>query len=285
MMTQCHDKAYLPKISIVTPSFNQAQFLEQTIKSVLDQNYPNLEYIIIDGGSTDGSVDIIRKYEDRLTHWVSEPDYGQADAINKGFARSTGEIMAWLNSDDMYTPWAFSVVSSVFTENPSVRWICGMYAIWNRKDDMTYVRPPLGTWRPLLQLGMYDGQHLGAIQQESTFWRRSLWEEAGGYVQNDLHMAFDFELWLRFAGLEYLVHLPTVLGGNRKHEFQKTRNPEQYFDDVANVLKSHRHSKICRKLICGFLALPQAKRLMERISRLFCPHLVYNQTRALWTKW
>src|SRR5215469_5586779 len=97
----------LPKISIVTPSFNQAEFLEETIRSVLDQNYPNLEYVVVDGGSTDGSVDIIKKYAHRLAWWVSEPDDGQYAAINKGFKHSSGEIMAWINSDDKYLPWTF----------------------------------------------------------------------------------------------------------------------------------------------------------------------------------
>jgi len=110
-----------PKISVVTPSFNQGQYLEETIRSVLDQGYPNLEYFVMDGGSTDDSVEIIRKYADRLTGWVSEPDGGQMHAINKGFARATGDIMAWLNSDDKYCPWTFNVIGRIFAGLPEVR--------------------------------------------------------------------------------------------------------------------------------------------------------------------
>ena len=109
-----------PRISVVTPSFNQGAFLEETLRSVLDQGYPNLEYFVIDGGSTDASVDIIRNYASRLTYWVSESDQGQYDAINKGFARSMGEIMAWLNSDDKYLPWTFSIAGEISATRPEV---------------------------------------------------------------------------------------------------------------------------------------------------------------------
>src|SRR5215204_5758135 len=110
----------LPKISIVTPSYNQAEFIEETILSVINQNYPNLEYIVIDGGSTDGSVEIIKKYEQYFSYWVSEPDKGHADALNKGFAKATGEVMAWINSDDKYFPWTFATVAEVYSQFPEV---------------------------------------------------------------------------------------------------------------------------------------------------------------------
>src|SRR6266540_2247918 len=112
-----------PRISIITPSFNQGAFLEQAIRSVIVQNYPNLEYVIIDGGSTDNSIEIIKKYEKHLHYWISEKDNGQYDAINKGFAKSSGVIMGWLNSDDMYCPWALKTVSSIFSECPNIEWL------------------------------------------------------------------------------------------------------------------------------------------------------------------
>jgi glycosyltransferase involved in cell wall biosynthesis len=121
----------LPKITVVTPSFNQARYLEDTIRSVLDQGYPNLEYIIIDGGSTDGSADLIRRYEKQLTYWVSEKDNGLYDAIQKGFARSTGEIMTWVNADDMYHKQCLFTVAGIFQKFDQVKWLMGANTFFN----------------------------------------------------------------------------------------------------------------------------------------------------------
>ena len=216
-----------PRISIMTPSFNQGKYLEETIQSVLQQNYPDLEYIIIDGGSTDGSADIIRKYADRLAYWVSEPDQGHYDAINKGFARSTGDIMAWLNSDDKYTPWALSVVGEIFATMPEIEWATSLYPLhWDAAGRAISCNVNAGFTRE----GFFRGENVpdadwhahGWIQQESTFWKRSLWERAGARVDTAYSLAGDFELWARFYRHAELYGVGTPLGGFRLHGEQKT---------------------------------------------------------------
>ena len=204
--------ADFPKISIVTPSFNQAKFIEATIASVVCQNYPNLQYIVIDGCSHDGTQDVLKKYENQISYWVSEPDQGHGDAINKGFKMSDGEIMGWINSDDMLTPWSLHTIAEIFTKFPHVNWIQGYNSWWNIHGQMTHAK------RNPKNIYDYLTLNYGWIQQESVFWRRSLWEKAGGYVSSD-HFKFmiDGELWSRFFLVDKLYSLDCVLAGFRSH--------------------------------------------------------------------
>jgi hypothetical protein len=234
-----------PTISIVTPSYNQAQFLEDTIQSVLGQGYRNLEHVVIDGGSTDGSVDIIRRYADRLKYWASEPDAGQYDAINKGFAHTTGEIMAWLNSDDKYTPWSFSIVGEIFASFPEVEWITTVQPLgWNVRGQAIHVDFSGGFSRPSFFKGgnfPSEGSYGRRwIQQESTFWRRSLWERAGARVESALHLAADFELWARFYQHANLYGVLAPLGGFRAHGNQKSVfHANEYMAEAEGVLRRY----------------------------------------------
>ncbi|MBB5352648.1 glycosyltransferase involved in cell wall biosynthesis [Haloferula luteola] len=242
--------ATLPRISIITPSFNQGEFLEATLESVLGQHYPELEYGVIDGGSTDGSVEILKRYADRLDFWVSEPDRGHADAINKGFARTQGEIMAWLNSDDLYTPWCFKAVAQIFDQFPQVNWIVGFNGWWNAQGIMTHAeRTPKNIHDFLL------GRYYGWIQQESVFWRRSLWEAAGGYISQDKKLMVDGELWSRFFLHDRLYTVDAVFGGYRAHG---TNRAGKFLDDCLREMdESVAH------------------------MRQQCPPEVLNQTRRL----
>ena len=201
-----------PKISLVTPVFNSARYIDAAIRSVLSQNYPNLEYIIVDGGSTDGSVEIIRRYEADLHTWISETDRGMYDAINKCFAQSSGEIMGWISATDLLHAGSLFVVGGVFRTFPQVQWITGRPTGFN-DDGMAVEFLNLRRWSRWPFLAGANRY----IQQESTFWRRSLWDRAGGRVDDSRRSASDFELWVRFFRHAQLYSVDALIGGFRSH--------------------------------------------------------------------
>ncbi|WP_051957619.1 glycosyltransferase family 2 protein [Altibacter lentus] len=219
-------QAGFPKISVVTPNYNLGAFLERTITSVLDQKYPNLEYIIIDGGSTDHSLDIIARYQHKLAYFVSEPDKGMYDAINKGFSVATGDIMCWINSDDIFWEGSFTHVARLFTEHTHVQWLQGYPTVINETGEMIYKRDPVVSPEHFYtKKFLEDGRY---IQQESTFWTKALWEKAGGHVSETYTLANDFELWMRFFKHATLHATRQQLGAFRVRAGQQSANAERY---------------------------------------------------------
>jgi len=218
-----------PRVSIVTPSYNQAQFIEETIRSVLLQGYPDLEYIIIDGGSTDGSVEIIRKYEPWLAYWVSEPDRGQSHAINKGFARATGEICAWLNSDDVYVPGAVSKAAYFLSQYPECALVYGdCDCIDQQSNCLSRMRAmPFDLQQQLLG---------NLIPQPTAFLRAAMLQSLGA-LDESLHYVMDYELWLRIGSQWPVAHMPdTVLARFRLSGANKTvANPERFGQEMLLV--------------------------------------------------
>ncbi|HEY59388.1 MAG TPA: glycosyltransferase [Anaerolineae bacterium] len=204
-----------PLVSIVTPSFNQACFLEETIKSVLDQDYPKLEYIIVDGGSTDGSVEIIRKYANRLAWWISEADCGQTAAINKGFAHAKGDIFAWLNSDDTYLPGAISEIIAFFKEHSQFAMVYGNVNFIDEHGRIIGHFPARQTDLKRLKRGYVH------IPQQATFFRADLWRKIGP-LDESFYFAMDYDLWVRLANNAPLIYSPRLWANFRLYSDTKT---------------------------------------------------------------
>jgi glycosyltransferase involved in cell wall biosynthesis len=204
-----------PLVTIVTPSFNQARFLDETIRSVLTQDYPNIEYIIIDGDSSDGSKEIIQKYTDRLAYWESVPDKGQTDAINKGFARANGEILAWLNSDDVLLPGAVSDAVGELQVHPEVGMIYGNATLINAEGQKIGDFPAAQTDLKRLKRGYVH------IPQQASFFRADLWKKVGP-LDPSFYFAMDYDLWVRLARNAPLLYVPKLWASFRLHDEGKS---------------------------------------------------------------
>ena len=259
-----HKKSSLktaPLITIVTPSYNQKAFVGRTIESVLSQDYPRLEYIVQDGGSNDGSVEVIKSYESQLTRWASHKDKGQGDAINLGFQGTTGDIMGYLNSDDLLLPGTLNYVASYFEKHPAVDVVYG-HRIQIDENDAE-----VGRWvlPPHSEKAL---KWIDFIPQETMFWRRSIWEKAGGKIDDNFQFALDWDLILRFqkAGAK-MVRLPRFLGAFRVHSNQKTLL--DYGSTGTNEIEKLRQREL------GYL--PSKKQIKSHIYFYVVKHIIYDR--------
>lgn len=248
---------HLPRVSVVVPSFNQARYLPRTIRSLVNQNYPNLEIIVVDGDSTDGTLSVLRDLSPHLAYWVSEPDGGQSDALNKGFMRATGEIFGWMNADDLYLPGAVARAASLLSARPDVDLVFGDHVEIDEADQVLQRVFSFPASRGQLA---YEGFFANA---QSMFWRSDLHRRAGPFDVG-LHRTMDYDMMLRFvdAAEGALLHLPEPLGCFRRHDEQKTR--------VLDETVQREHREIASRLIPHkYTRLGGLLRRLYRVRRLY----------------
>jgi glycosyltransferase involved in cell wall biosynthesis len=279
-------------VSIVTPSFNQAQYLKQAVESVLSQNYPNIEYIVMDGGSRDGSVEVLQKYSDRIDYWTSEPDYGQADAINRGFEKADGEIIAWLNSDDVYLPGTVQQAVEAFEANPEVGMVYGDGIMVGSKLEIY-------DYHRYAQLSVVDLLAFEVILQPATFLRKEALLEVG-MLDAGYNLILDHELWIRIACRYPILHIPAFWALERTHEQAKTiAQAENFVAEAERMIREAEESEHLssivaenRRRIYAGLGVFTARRLIDakkhhaalkRISRAVLRHP--STVARYWYKW
>jgi len=262
-----------PKISIVTPSYNQGKYIEETIKSVLEQNYTNFEYVIIDGGSSDNSQKIINKYRKKLKYFESKKDRGQSHAINKGFKHTDGEIMAWINSDDVLRPGALRLVASIFAQFPEIEWLTSLPSTINENGYQIYLAQPPLYVRQFIKMGLYTRKLLGFVMQEGTFWRRSLWNKASAQL-DEVPYSMDMKLWQNFAKYSQLFCINACLASYRLNPNRKNNDQHQnYYKEMNN-------------LVPATILLP-AKIIWRQIAKMayhsrLSPSIYFDQEKLSW---
>ncbi|HEY7794112.1 MAG TPA: glycosyltransferase family 2 protein [Gaiellaceae bacterium] len=267
-------------IGIVTPTLNHGRFLDETIRSVLDAATAPAEYVVVDGGSTDDSVAVLERYDGRLTAWSSEPDDGMYDAIQKGFTRTSSDVMAWLNAGDTYQPWTLSVVQELFATFPELEWLTTQRPLTLDEAGRVVACEFVGgyaadSFRAGVNLPGGNWFARAGIQQESTFWRRSLWERAGGRLSASLQYAGDFELWLRFfdAGAT-LVSLDAPLAAHRVHAGQKTTTLDAYVAEATAALEAAGHGGPSGSALRRLAYVTLGRRPLRRLPRSLARGLV-----------
>lgn len=252
-----------PLVSIITPSYNQSRFLEQTMRSVLEQDYPNIEYIVMDGASTDGSLEVIQRYQHKLSYWESVPDKGQTDAINKGFARATGDILAWLNSDDLLLPGAVSAAVKQLQSHPEVGMVYGDTIFVNADGEKIGKFAAAQTDLKRLQRGYVH------IPQQASFFRVDLWRKVGP-LDPTFYFAMDYDLWVRLARLAPLLYVPELWACFRLHGDTKTiSEDDRCWPDMLRV-----HYRDGGKKLSPIVA-------KYYIRKLAAPYLVRKRKRMI----
>lgn len=233
-----------PKISVITPSFNQGRFLEATILSVINQDYPNLEYILIDGGSTDNSLDIIKKYENKITYWISEKDSGQSHAVNKGLRVASGDILCWINSDDCLKPGTLNFVSQQFTSCAEPSWLVGSCEITDDAGKPTSCRIVHD-----VSISNFIRWHINWFPQQSTFWTRGMLDLVG-FLDESLHYVMDYEFWWRMYTIRKPITTDKILSEYRYHDQGKCIACfENMLDEIKLVKQRFKTSHILSELI------------------------------------
>ncbi len=266
----------LPVISLVIPNLNCAEFLERTIMSVLAQNYPRLELIMSDGGSRDGSMEIVKRYRDAFAHVISAPDTGQANAVNKGFAVATGDVMGWINSDDILMPGGLDLVGSLFAANDDMEWLSGRVTCIDEEDQQLSNHRP----RAVSHLRFLAGDYQW-IQQESTFWRKDLWQRAGGGLDESLKLAVDGELWLRFSRHADMIPVHAQIGAFRYRKGQRSEAQDAYHSELLHMIELERQkTEVTDELTRKILSTPLKLRSRKETNSTF-PELLKSDPKPL----
>lgn len=278
-----------PSISIVTPSYNQAAYIEETLRSVLCQGYPNLEYVVMEDGSSDASPTIISKYRPWLAQYVPGPNRGFGAVLHDGLSRTTGEIMAWLNSDDLYLPGTLETVARVFSDCPEVDWIVGQSLIIDQAGHPMRLSGQPGFSRRLFFSGRYLGGHPAWngswIPQESVFWRRRLWEKAGAHFLTERLQYGDFELWSRFWQHAELHTLPLPLGVYRMHgDTYTTRKGTLSLAPCTELIKAHQNSRLSPLAVRALDLLCRTSSSAQRLFGHAAPILRFDPACQRWQR-